>query len=387
MTIDEVIKCLEKDRLSPTIIYIERNEPRQKNISVPLHPRPGDSFNSRSASLIDSGIMDLDTLLELPEKYQQDYFLPDLLPFGILALTPNMKEGVWRYTIDDVLLDTSLPGDITTALITRPVRKQDSTEINYFQPEKKAQVSEGPVSSVSHSESKYGLKGWKTRELYGVAMTDWIVVESDIGKYPILRDDNKSFNPKRGIKPGDLFNAIMMRPSERETDGDNRIFQFIHHNHIGYVKPFNMGIYDIKSTEDINIGFVYRFEVMSTHGKKGHEFHCRPIELLTAEYAADVNFTKEKHAALPRRGGFEYMPSQEYIVGIDHLEHQRGKTVGFFYDALKPKTTGMAFFQPEQMSLAEKLENGGYAEVLVTRVKESRNGRYLVLSDIRGIAS
>lgn len=79
-----------------------------------------------------------------------------------------------------------------------------------------------------------------------------------------------AFPKKIELSVGDRFNAIVMPPHVRKGyKGTKRIFQFRlkPNDLIGYI------CYDMPSTtlkkEDIKVGFVYRFEVISINHEKG----------------------------------------------------------------------------------------------------------------------
>ena len=404
MSIDDIIETLKKTGLKQTVVTIEKNKPVIRKFSAQFEPSISDSFNSGCANLTDYELFSLEDTLRLSEIYSTEYFLPDLLPMGILALVNNTQsnEGIWRYHITDIPENDEIKLDkrIKKIVIVEQTNKLDDVDsVNYFRNKAVTRNNTGnktkdpAIPDIDIFEIadnyEYGLKGTVTHEVYKNAIPYWVIKEINSNHYPILRDDNHGYNLKRGIKMGDIFSAIMMNPSSNEKNGDNRIFQFADHNAIGYIKPFDPGLYDVKAVpkEDLHVGFVYRFEVFYTKGTKGHEFHCRPIELVSGEDAIDVNYKKVKQVILRKRQIFEYKSGVEYIVGINHIEVKGNKSMGIFFDAMHQKSTGIAFFHENDQAYVRQLKNGGLAKVRVTKINSNHNGGYVVLSDFMGLSS
>ncbi len=92
-----------------------------------------------------------------------------------------------------------------------------------------------------------------------------------------------------------------------------------------------------------------------------------------------MDFVNVKRAGLPRRRPFEFVPGQEYKVGIDHMDERDVSRFGVFYDALHPDKTGIVHF--DSPAIAGEIRLGRWIYARVSHTEPGKKGRITVHSD------
>ncbi len=220
---------------------------------------------------------------------------------------------------------------------------------------------------------------------YGVVRGDWEIVGlsgDKKGKKVITLKDDGTFDPERGVRPGDVFSAILMSGSQnyQGVKIDRRIFGLAKYKIMGYAKQLDPGLYktDLLLPKELRHCHVYRFNVFHTEKDgKGQRFYCRAFKHLVGDEARSLDYVKEEGVDLPRREPFEYVSGQKYVVGVDHMASDWDPPAGIFYDALHPGKMGHVRFGPEYLDNPEVMDSlryGGWVVAQVTGTEMFRRG-------------
>lgn len=366
-----------------------------------LRPSPGDTFNGTAYRILDEDMevmppLDMAMTADDILRFDSLYGTFELIDRGYMGMIKgsNIEEG-GTYMLEVTDIEEFQCRPFHHVLRARPLSKLASRpkSVAYVkapaeeegEPESQAQAATEPPSEepdeIVHT-GKYGLSGSETLMVYGNVKGMWEQCKmGDEGSYPALRDDKRTFNPKRGVRPGDVFSAILMAYTKREKkQGNYRIFQFANQGYMGYVSIFDPGLYKVNPLPfgELHSGWVYRFEAFRT-SMKGQIFYCKAFKTLLGEDAVSVNFVKGKYADLPGREPFEFILEREYLVGINHMAENENGRFGVFYDALHPDKTGIVHFGSP--GAAEWVKFGGWAYVRVSHAAPGKKGRTTVHSD------
>ncbi len=205
-----------------------------------LRPRPGDAFNGTAYRVLgDDGavIPPLDRAMTADDILGRDslYGIFELVHRGYMGLVqgPEMEinDGdAFRFEITGMEEFPCRPfqGIFMARPVSRPASRPESVAYAKAPPEVGAGTETATKPPIEEPDrivcaGKYGLMGSETLEAYGNVRGMW--KEHAIGdgrSCPVLRDDERTFNPKRGLKPGDVFSSILMNYRKGEGRGTLR---------------------------------------------------------------------------------------------------------------------------------------------------------------------